>query len=169
MTKPLYLTALPVACLLVFACGLSPAGAQAPEKISGKTIVYDFGADSRLCYYVAPSGSVYQRTDGLGKIDAGIEYKIGGTATYQNTLRGIGTPLTCRGRTTAQWSGSVLTLGGHQTCTFAKPTQTPAPSGPIKTRQIEVHDDATCTATVGGKQATSCKVVAGNQMLTLCK
>src|SRR5262245_37076641 len=107
---------------LALGIAVLPANAQGLEKISGKTIVYNFDADFRWCFYIAASGSVYERWLGTGKADIGIEYKIGGTTTYQRTSKGRGDPLTCRGRTTAQWNGSALTLAGHETCKFAKPT-----------------------------------------------
>jgi hypothetical protein len=161
---------LPLQLIALLMLAAAPAAAQGLDKISGKTIVYNFDEDFRWCFYIAASGSVYERWLGTGKADIGIEYKIGGTASYQRTSRPrIGDPLTCRGRTTAQWDGSVLTLGGHETCKFANPTPIKPPSGPIATRRLEVRDNGSCTAVVDGKQAANCKVVAGNQMVSLCK
>jgi hypothetical protein len=158
MMSPRLTSALAVVPFATFA---APAAAQAPAAMADKTAIYATDTVSgplNTWVYVAPSGNVYENTQGVGH-GVGREFRIGRATEHAYSTGEI----KCRARNRASAGGRMLSLRSTSTC--AAPEVAPVTtSGTV--RILFNGDTCGVTWTPRSNEATvsSCKVVAGNQM-----
>lgn len=134
--------------------------AQDIQKIGDKTVIYK-GPEAFRCFYISSSGVVLETTSLLK--NSGFEYKVGETRTYESSTATVGGTMTCRGRTKAIWTGSVLVLTGSHACRFDKVT--PLKLRPFPQRTIEFRGDE-CVIVFAGQRMANCTIASGNQLST---
>jgi hypothetical protein len=163
---------LPLIAVLILAASPS-ADAQAPEAIANKTLVVTWpGIDFPMYVFVTANGRIYHHhTDPTNPrmVAGGSEYTIGKTERA-DTFNDVKHLLKRHSETTAGWAGRTLTL---RNTSYLFGVNDPIKGRPSTFTYTFNMDGETCTAhrRVAGPgdhksadTATSCKVVAGNQM-----